>query len=285
MTRYGYIGLGMMGSAMAENLIGSGAEVMVYDLDATAVETAIDQGARGAGSPAEVAAASQVISICVPAAEHIEAVLSGPGGIGEGVHDGLSIVVHSTVHPDSVRAAQATAAEWGVPLFDACVAGGDVQARAGAQTVLAGGLADMDSTVTDLLDIYAKTIIDAGPVGAGAALKIAVNVMSYSQFAAAATSYDLVVGAGGNPEGLYEAWRNVGMFGALTEQFTGLLGLPDELFEGSLADMLVTQVGIARKDLGLALELGDTRPGTRQVVEAVRSAMPEIYNVASRLED
>ena len=66
--------------------------------------------------------------------------LSGPGGIVEGAHDGLCVLIHSTVHPDTVLAARDMAAEWGVSVFDACVAGGADNARAGSLTVLAGGL-------------------------------------------------------------------------------------------------------------------------------------------------
>ena len=85
MIRFGYIGLGMMGSAMAENLIRrGGAVVTVHDIDPAAVLAAVALGAAPAASAAEVARASDVVSVCVPAAAHIEAVLSGPGGIVEG---------------------------------------------------------------------------------------------------------------------------------------------------------------------------------------------------------
>lgn len=279
MTAYGYIGLGMMGSAMAENLIGSGADVTVCDLSSAAVETAVNQGATAAATAAEVARACQVLSICVPAAEHLDAVLSGPGGVAEGAHDDLRILVHSTVHPETVTAAHEVAAAWGVPLFDACVAGGDTQARAGTQTVLAGGVADMDDVTLELLEVYAKRVIDAGPVGSGAALKIAVNVMTYAQFAAAATSYDLMTGAGGNPASLFEAWREIGQLGELTEQYSAMLGIPSEHITGDFRTMLETQVGIGQKDLALALGLGETRVGTRAVLEALHAAMPAVYNL------
>ena len=286
MSRFGYVGLGMMGSAMAENLIRrGGAPVTVHDIDPAAVEAAAALGAEAVASPAEVARASDVVSICVPAAAHIEAVLSGPGGITEGVHDRLSVLIHSTVHPDTVLAARDEAAEWGVPVFDACVAGGADNARAGSLTVLAGGLDDMPAAAREVLDIYAGTLIDAGPVGSGAALKIAVNVMTYAQFAAAAASHDMVAGTGGEPAALLEAWRSMGQLGALTEQYCALLEIPREHIRGELRTMLETQAGIAAKDLSLALELGGTRPGASAVLEAVRSAMPAVYNVHEDTEE
>ena len=287
MTRYGYIGLGMMGSAMAENLIRQTyhGEVTVHDIDPAAVEAAVSAGAVPAATAAEVARISDVVSVCVPAAAHIEAVLSGPGGIVEGVHAGLSVLIHSTVHPNTVLAARDMAAEWEVAVFDACVAGGADNARAGSQTVLAGGLTDMPDAARELLDVYAETIIDAGPVGAGAALKIAVNVMTYAQFAAAAAAHDMMASTGGEPGALLEAWRAMGQLGALTEQYCALLEIPAEHIRGELRAMLETQAGIAGKDLSLALELGRTRTGAAAVLEAVRAAMPAAYNVYEDNED
>ncbi len=279
MTRYGYVGLGMMGSAMAQNLIGTGAEVTVFDLAAAPLATAVEQGATAAANPAEVAQRSDVVSICVPAAEHIGAVLTGTNGMAAGAHPGLSIVIHSTVHPDTMRAAHETAASWGVPLFDACVAGGADNARAGTQTVLAGGVEEMPDQVRALLDIYATKIIAAGPVGAGAALKIAINVMTYAQFAAAATGHDLVQAQGGDPTSLLDAWREMGQLGTLTEQYSAMLGIPAAHIVGDFRHMLETQVGIGQKDLALATQLGPARAGAAEMLEALHDMMPAIYNV------
>jgi len=286
LTGYGYIGLGMMGSAMAENLIrhGSG-PVTVHDLDPAAVDAAVSLGAEAGADAAAVARASDIVSVCVPAAAHIEAVLSGPGGIAEGAHGALTVLIHSTVHPDTVLAARAAATEWGVAVFDASVAGGAVNAREGNLTVLAGGLADMPPAARELLEVYAGTLIDAGPVGAGAALKIAINVMTYAQFAAAAASHDMVAGTGGEPAALLEAWRSMGQLGALTEQYCALLDIPSEHIQGELRTMLETQAGIATKDLSLALEVGRTRPGAGALLDALRRVMPAVYNVHETHEE
>ena len=334
MSRYGYIGLGMMGSAMAENLIGTGAEVTVYDVDPAAVDAAVALGAAAADSPAQVAAASDAVSVCVPAAEHLDQVLDGPGGLAEGVGGspgglaegsrgspgkltekasgspgglaegsrggpgglaeraseslgGLAegsrgkpaILVHSTVHPDTIRAARDRAASWGVPLFDACVAGGAASARTGDLILLAGGLGQMPGPARTLLDVYAAHVIDAGPVGAGAALKIAINVMTYAQFAAAATAHDLTAAQGADPALLAEAWRAMGQLGSLTEQYQALVGLRPEQITGDFRESLEALADIGRKDLALALELGPTRSGTAAVLKALHGAMDAVYNV------
>jgi 3-hydroxyisobutyrate dehydrogenase-like beta-hydroxyacid dehydrogenase len=278
---FGYIGLGTMGSAMAEHLITTGHRVTVFDIDRDAVDRAVAQGAVAGQNAAAVAAAADVVSVCVPAAAHIDAVFSGAGGLAEAARPGLTVLIHSTVHPDTIHAAVATAARWGVRVADACVAGGERNARAGTQTLLVGGLAELDPAARALLEIYGETIIAAGPVGAGAALKLAVNVMTYAQFAAAATAHDLLHGVGVDPALVFDAWRALGQLGALTEQYRVLLDVPAAHVVGGFRDGLLTQVGIAQRDLALAMALGATRPGIAAVLAALHDAMPSLYCVAA----
>lgn len=279
--RYGYIGLGDMGSSMAGHLLSTGAAVTVFDLDTAAVERAVGQGAVAAASSAEVARASDVVSICVPAAKHLEAVMNGPGGIAEGAHDGLSVLIHSTVHPDTMTWARDTAAPWGVPVFDTCVAGGGSAAALGELAIFAGGTDEMAPAVRELLDIYGTKVIAAGPVGSGAALKIGVNVMTYAQQAAAAAAFELVEGAGADTDALVDAWRHTGQLGRLTEQFLPMLGISPSDVTGDLRGYLQSTVAIGQKDLELARELCEIDPrGVAGVIDAVHDAMPTVFGVA-----
>jgi 3-hydroxyisobutyrate dehydrogenase-like beta-hydroxyacid dehydrogenase len=225
---FGYIGLGTMGSAMAEHLITTGHRVTVFDIDPDAVDRAVAQGAVAGQNAAAVA----------------------------------------------------TAARWRVRVADAGVAGGERNARAGTQTLLVGGLAELDPAARALLEIYSETIIAAGPVGAGAALKRALNVMTYAQFAAAATAHDLLHGVGVDPALVFDAWRALGQLGALTEQYRVLLDVPPAHVVGGFRDGLLTQVGIAQKDLAPAMALGATRPGIAAVLAALHDAVPSLYCVA-----
>jgi 3-hydroxyisobutyrate dehydrogenase-like beta-hydroxyacid dehydrogenase len=145
--------------------------------------------------------------------------------------------------------------------------------------MLVGGMADMNDATRGLVEIYGETIIDAGPVGAGAALKLAVNVMTYAQFGAAATGYDLITGVGGDPESLWTALRGLGQLGALTDSYRHILGIPAAHITGDFATMLRTQVGIAEKDLTLARSLGETRARTGDMLDAIRDSMAALYGV------
>jgi len=279
MAVFGYIGLGMMGAAMAERLGATGADVVVHDLDPTAVARLAGSGARGLPSAAAVGIEADVVSICVPADDDVDAVLGGPGGLVEAGRD-TPIVIHSTVHPRTILGAAAEASRWGAPVFDACVAGGADAARRGELAVFVGGADEAPAIVDDLIGRIGSARFDAGPLGAGAALKISVNVMTYAQFGAAAAASEMVAAAGGETTTLLDAWRHIGMLGALTEQFSGLLGIPAQHLAGALREMLNTQVGIAQKDLGLAEELGGAAGVGREFIGALRDAMPEVYGVA-----
>ena len=244
MTVHGYIGLGMMGSAMCERLARSGAAVLAHDLNPAAVDAAVERGATAAGSTEEVAEQADIISTCVPAAAHLDAVIDELATVGRA---GQILLIHSTVHPETIRAAQTRVAAWEGLVFDAAVAGGDEAARRGELAIFAGGLTDAPPIVVEVLKIYGSKVIDAGPIGSGAALKIAVNVMTYAQFTAAAIAHDGVANTGGDPTALLEAWRHTGMLGALTEQWAGLLAIGPEHVTGEFRTMLETQVASPRK--------------------------------------
>ncbi len=108
--------------------------------------------------------------------------------------------------------------------------------------------------------------------------------MTYAQFTAAAIAHDGVANTGGDPSALLEAWRHTGMLGALTEQWAGLLAIGPEHVTGEFRTMLETQVGIATKDLELAMTLGDPAAGPVAVVDAIRALMPAVYRTITMEE-
>jgi len=277
--RYGYVGLGEMGGAMCRHLLRSGGDVIAFDPAAAAMTRAIEAGADGATSAADVARASDVVSICVPAADHVEAVMSGPDGIEGGAHDGLTVLIHSTVHPDTMRAARDLAAPWGVAVHDANVAGGETAADDGTLVVFVGELGSLPPRAREVIEIYGDHIIDAGPVGSGAAIKIGVNVMTYAQQAAATAAYELVDHQGASTDALLEAWRHNGQAGPIIERFIPMAAMSRDDVAG-MADYLANVVAIEQKDLDLALALGDgTDRGPSPVVAAIRDHLPTVFRI------
>lgn len=273
------IGLGMMGSAMASRLVATGHHVVVHDIDRAAAERI--EGAEVASSAAAAAADADVVSICVPAATHVGIVL---GEIVPVLGSAATVLIHSTIAPEDIRRFATDVGVRGATLVDACVAGGADAAAVGQLIVFVGALDGLSHAARSVLDAYGSALIDAGPVGSGAALKLAVNVMTYAQFAAVSTARDLVVTAGADVDALMNAWRHVGMLGALTERFAGLLAVPAEHLDG-LAPMLRTQAGIARKDLALAAGLDGVDDARHEWLDALSAAMTDVYRVGPDPEE
>lgn len=278
----GFIGLGEMGSAMAERLMATGADLLVHDLDERAVARAIAGGASAAVSAAEVASVCDVVGVCVPASEHIEAVVAGDRGLvsGSSPDRPSTVLIHSTVHPDTMMWAAAALRSYGTAVHDACVAGGAAAARDGGLVMFVGGLADLAEPARAVVECCGSRVVDAGPVGAGAALKVACNVMTYAQQAAVAAAFDICEGHGASTASLVEAWQHMGQLGSLTEQYLDGLARADDDLVQQLAPYLRSVAGIMNKDLELAADLGvDGRKGPRAVVEAMAAAAAEVMRV------
>ncbi|MEE2768275.1 MAG: NAD(P)-binding domain-containing protein [Actinomycetota bacterium] len=279
MTTYGYVGLGEMGSAIVDRLLASEASVTVHDIDSSRMASAVEKGAVEASSAADVSAAADIVGVCVPADRHVEEVITGSGGICETATAGQVILVHSTILPETVIKVRDAVSGWEGILHDACVAGGVNAARKGQLVLLVGGLDDLPGPAAELLALLGDKLIDAGPVGSGAALKVAVNVMSYAQFSAAAAAHDVLAGTGTDPEGLLEAWRHIGQLGRLTEAFIGLLNLPEDVVTGDMRSYLTTTAEIAYKDLTLADEMATDGTDLQALLHSLREAVPEVFRV------
>lgn len=276
----GYIGLGSMGGAMSGRLAASGFDLVVFDLDADTVAALVEKGARPAASGAALAAECDHISICVPDDAAVMEVVTGERGILGSCAPGTSIGVHSTVHPDTVRDLAVLAAERGVALFDAGVAGGAAAAEEGDLSIMAGipegGLSE---TARAVLECCGGAVFEAGPVGAGMAMKVAFNVMTYFQQAAMSVAYQIVAREGSDPEQLLAAWRHVGQLGSLTERFYPLVTMAPETKVGDLGAFLAGNIYLAEKDLDLAASLGRETGRPMPVVEIVRDSMNLVYGM------
>ncbi|MCK9893500.1 NAD(P)-binding domain-containing protein [Frankia sp. AgB32] len=123
MTRVGMIGLGDLGGPIGEQLAASGLATTVYDAVPAATPPAVAAGATAVGSPAEVAAASDITLICVRTAEQAAAVLRGEDSLLDGAKPGHVVGLISTELPDAVREFADLAAGHGATLVDTPAAG------------------------------------------------------------------------------------------------------------------------------------------------------------------
>jgi len=198
----GIIGLGQMGAAIATALRAAGFDLTVFDVRDDAMAPHVAQGARAARSPREVAEAVTLVGLVVNDDEQVEAVLDASDGVLGGAREGAVVAIHSTVLPATVVRLAATAAERGVTVFDAPVTGGIEVAAEGKLCVMVGGDADGCAPYRPVLDAMADTVVDVGPLGSGAALKLCNNMLSYAGFLAVAEASRLALGAGVRLEAL-----------------------------------------------------------------------------------
>lgn len=190
-TSVGFAGLGNIGAPMVRALLAAGWAVTVSDLDAGRVQRLVDEGAKPAGSPADLAACD-VLLLAVSDDAAVTAVLEGDDD-GEGwlAAGGSLVVVHSTVLPATAVRLEQVARERGVALLDAPVSGGAERAAKGDLTVFVGGEADAVELGRPLLDAVGSRVLHVGPAGAGAATKLANQLMMLSALAGAHEAVEL----------------------------------------------------------------------------------------------
>jgi len=278
--RVGFIGLGDMGKAMASNLARKGFDACIYDIDPKPMEELASGGATAASSCREVGKHCEVLSVCVPADAHVAAVLLGDEGALAGMAAGSVVAIHSTVQPATVERMSVAARQRGVAVIDACVTGGRELAEKGELTLLVGGEQAAFEKARPVLQAYGTTLLHAGPLGSGAKMKLAVNLLTYVNWAAAAESFRLAKASGLDTEIFLDAVRSNGQLSAMQQRFIEGQKLSADIIaiEG-LQRFLTIQMHNAEKDLAHALELARTCGIVLPAAALVSQDMARIYRV------
>ena len=210
----GVVGLGAIGEPMAANAVAAGFETWVHDARPEPVARLAARGARAAASVAELGRACRAVQIVVGTDAQVEAVVGGSGadaGLLASMAPGGSVLVHSTVHPDTIADVARRCAERGLACLDAPVSGAqgaEASARARAMTFLVGGDASALEAVRPLLDASAAQVHHLGPVGAGTLVKLAANAMTLVSMESTREALRLVRRAGIDPDTALEVWRH-----------------------------------------------------------------------------
>ena len=175
--RLGFIGLGIMGRGMAHNLLRAGFKLSVWNRTASRMDSLIAAGAKAAASPADVAALSDIIFICVSDTPDVEAVILGENGVLHGVQAGSLVVDHSTISPQATREMAAQLADKGVDMLDAPISGGSEGAERGTLSIMIGGEAEQVTRAMPYLEVMGKTITHVGAQGAGQTVKLVNQIL------------------------------------------------------------------------------------------------------------
>ena len=176
-TRIGFLGLGIMGTAMARNCLRAGHDVTVWNRSAEPAQALAEAGAKVAATPAAAAASGDVIICMLTGPEACREVLFGPEGAAKSLGPGKTVVNMSTVSPTFAREAATDVRATGAQYVDAPVSGSKKPAEEGTLVILAGGDAAAIDAVEPVLLSMGKKVARCGAAGMGSTMKVTVNVL------------------------------------------------------------------------------------------------------------
>ncbi len=243
----GFGGLGTMGGAMAANVARAGFAVTAWNRTLGRAGDLADLGVRLATSPAEVAAASDLIVTIVSDTPDVETVLFGEAGVAAAAASGSLVVDMSTISPSATRDFAVRLANQGVAMLDAPVSGGSEGAKLGTLTIFVGGEAADLERATPVLAAMGTTITHVGPIGAGQAVKAVNQVILAGAYLGVAEGIVLAIKAGLDVEQVVAALSS----GAA--QSWVLANRSSRMLANDYP--LGFKVALHRKDLGIALQL------------------------------
>ena len=189
--RVGFIGLGSQGGPMARRIVEGGFETTLWARRQASLEPYADTAAKTAASPAELAAASDLVCLCVVGDDDVREVLYGENGVLAGMASGGVVAIHSTVHPDTCREVAEKAGAQGVSVIDAPVSGGGPAVEEGKLLVMVGGEEDVVERCRPVFATYADPIVHLGPLGSGQVTKILNNLLFTANLGSAVSTLEL----------------------------------------------------------------------------------------------
>ncbi|MCJ7750327.1 MAG: NAD(P)-dependent oxidoreductase [Armatimonadetes bacterium] len=254
MDRVGLIGLGNVGSGFAKRLREAGYPLTVLDKDERRMEPAIGLGAQGASTPAEVAAASDIVILSLPGSPAVEAVMDGPEGVLGHLGKGQLVVDTGTSRPETDVRYGGLCAEKGAGFIDAPITG-----RSEGWIMMVGGTEENFERGREVLGCLAYKLKHIGPAGTGQALKLTNQLMQAGQWSVWAEAIEFSRSAGLEPRLLSEYLE---------------FGVPEVMYGDDFS--AGGQLGLHYKDLGYILDLAhDTEaniPVTALVHEIFKGA-------------
>ena len=243
----GFIGLGLMGSNMVENLQTRGFEPIVMDLNKEAVAAVVARGATEATSAKELAAASDIVMLALTTSKVVEMLVYAEDGILAGIKEGAVLIDFGTSIPASTRKIGADLAKKGAGMIDAPLGRTPAHAKDGLLNIMAAGDKATFDKVKPVLDMQGENVFYLGALGAGHTTKLINNFMGMTTVAAMSQAFAVADLAGVDRQQLWEIMS------------TGPSNSPFMQFCKNYAVDGVSDLGFsinnANKDLGYFLEM------------------------------
>ncbi len=263
----GFIGLGLMGSAMVERLQAKGYSLTVIaNRTRKAVDAAVKRGAREVKTARELAAASDIVMLCVDTSASVEARMSGPDGVIAGLRKGSVAIDFGTSLPGSTRRLGALVAAAGGHYLDAPLGRTPSHALEGKLNIMAAGDRAVFDRVKPALDDLGENVFHLGELGAGHTIKLINNFFAMTTANAMAEAFAMADAAGIVREKLYAVMSA----GPLR---SGMMDFIKAFAIDGKPDALAFSVRNGRKDVGYYTSMADEAgvaslmsPGTKQAL-------------------
>ena len=176
-VKLGFIGLGNMGSRIAQRLIDNGYQVFVYDRNIAKADAIAARGGVVAKNILELAGSADVILSCLTNDEAVQSVFAGPAGMFAEARPGTIVLEMSTISPESSRELHRLGAKRGIEVLDVAISGSTPAAEQGILTLLAGGNQDVFLAAEPIFQAIARQHFLLGGPGSGTAMKLVVNTL------------------------------------------------------------------------------------------------------------
>ena len=203
--KIGYIGLGIMGKPMVENLAKAGHSVNVYARRQASIDALSTDKFTAYASPAELAKDSSIIISCVADTPDVEDVLIGENGVIHGIQPGSLVIDMSTISPEATRTMAEKFTQAGASMLDAPVSGGEVGAIAASLSIMVGGTEKDFTRAQPILKCLGKNIVHVGSSGAGQIAKACNQIVAAQTMTAVAEAYLLAQSSGVDPAKVRDA--------------------------------------------------------------------------------
>jgi 3-hydroxyisobutyrate dehydrogenase len=266
----GFIGLGLMGGNIVENLQNKNFKPIVMDLNPEAVAAVVARGGSEASSAAELAAASDIIMLCLTTSTVVEKVMHGDDGILAGIKEGAVVIDFGTSIPASTRQLGAELAKKGAGMVDAALGRTPAHAKDGLLNIMAAGDKDTFDKVKPILDMQGENIFYMGALGAGHTTKLINNFMGMTTVCAMSQAFAVAESAGVDGQQLFDIMS------------TGPSTSPFMQFCKNYAVDGVSDLGFsianANKDLGYFLEMVQGLGTVSQIAEGTSANLQAAFD-------
>lgn len=263
--RIGFIGLGIMGTPMALNLLRGEYQVVVHNRTREKEAPLVAEGATAADSPAAVAEAADIVITMLPDTPDVERVYFGTDGVFERVRSGQLLIDMSTVSPAIAHRIYQAAVERGADSLDAPVSGGDVGAKGGTLSIMVGGSVEAFERAQPVFQVLGKNIVHLGDAGAGQVTKACNQIVVALTIEAVGEALVLAQKSGVDPARVRQALLG-GFAQSRVLEVHGQRALEQRFDPGF-------RIRLHRKDLAIALDAAARLEVSVPVTAAVHDIM------------